>query len=74
MLALLVYRGGADETPPASDVGDLGAALDSSPDCGRFVDRLARTATNAIAPKRNRWNQNGAWPTHSLLVHRAPAH
>jgi hypothetical protein len=56
------------------DVGDLGAASGSPPACGRFVDRLARTATNASAPKRKRWNQNGTWPTHSLLVHRAPAH
>src|SRR5262245_2088224 len=40
-----------------------------------LVDRLAPAATtNAIAPESKRCNQNGAWPTHSLLVHRVPPH
>jgi len=40
-----------------------------------LVDRLAPAATtNAIAPESKRRNQNGAWPTHSLLVHRVPPH
>src|SRR5262245_5356822 len=40
-----------------------------------LVDRLApAVTTNAIALESKRRNQNGAWPTHSLLVHRLPPH
>src|SRR5262247_4008827 len=40
-----------------------------------FVDRLAPAATtNVIVLESKRRNQNGAWPMHSLLVHRVPPH
>jgi hypothetical protein len=40
-----------------------------------FVGRLApAVTTNVIALESKLRNQNGAWPMHSLLVHRVPPH